>query len=97
MWINSYYKKIKNIGLFNITDTNLLVINYFNNHNSSKVEKFIVDKKIDLMINLGTPRILRNNILKIESKVINFNVKTFADPQQAQYIALTIRMLVFNA
>jgi len=49
------------------------------------------------MKNIDSLRILRNNILKIESKVINFNVKTFADPQQAQYIALTIRMLVFNA
>jgi len=49
------------------------------------------------MKNRNSLRVLTNNILKIESKVINFNVKTFADPQQAQYIALTIRILLFNA
>ena len=48
------------------------------------------------MKNRNSLRILTNNILKIESKVINFNVKTFADPQQSQYIALTIRILLFN-
>ena len=48
------------------------------------------------MKNRNSLRILTNNILKIESKVINFNFKTFADPQQSQYIALTIRILLFN-
>jgi len=36
---------------------------FFNNHNSNIVTKFIKDSKADLIINLGTPRILKNNIL----------------------------------
>jgi methionyl-tRNA formyltransferase len=39
----------------------------FDNHSSSEVVKFVQNEKIDLLVNAGTPRILRTNILNAPS------------------------------
>jgi len=37
---------------------------FFDNHNDSETVKFIKNKKTDLIVNLGSPRILKSKILK---------------------------------
>lgn len=39
----------------------------FKNHSSTVTENFIKDQKIDLLVNAGTPRILKSNLLKAPS------------------------------
>lgn len=38
---------------------------FFGSHNSIVTEKFVKDSKIDLLVNAGTPRILKSYILKV--------------------------------
>ena len=40
---------------------------FFDNHNDSETVKFIKNKKTDLIVNLGSPRILKSKIKKLLS------------------------------
>jgi len=61
IWKERTNGKIKEISPYSINES----ICYFlvDSHNSSKTEKLIIKRDIDLLINSGTPRILESNIL----------------------------------
>jgi methionyl-tRNA formyltransferase len=45
---------------------------FFKNHNSSLVDKFLKDRSVSIIVNAGTPRILKKNILDIPKRgVVN--------------------------
>ena len=60
LWQERTINKIPYINILDITNTKII---YTNNHNDPELTNIIQERKIELLINCGTPRILRKETL----------------------------------
>ena len=61
LWDQRTRGKIEKVDLYNLNDK--IPFYFFKSHNSEKHRKFIEINAIDLVINIGTPRILKKSVI----------------------------------